>query len=243
MNAEELEGRITAPYERSLTTTVDNIEHIESSTVAGQAIIKVFLQPHARLDTANAQVTAISQNVLRQFPTGTLPPLVINYSASSVPILQLALSGEGLNEQQLYDLAANFLRPQLATVPGAAMVGPDYQRPSVPMTESYKEMEGWKVAQPRDAAPRGPWWEIFDDPELNALEEQVAAANQDLMMVSGSIASARPGVAKPMIRLTIRARDRSRNARFMVFMATTITDDARFPSAAHTRLRTAARSS
>ena len=89
LNAEELEGRITTSYERVLTTTVDNIQHIESTTVNGQAIIKVFLQPNARLDTANAQITAISQTVLRQFPPGTRPPLIINYSASSVPILQL----------------------------------------------------------------------------------------------------------------------------------------------------------
>src|SRR5262245_31748446 len=124
MNAEELEGRITTPYERSLTTTVDNIEHIESTTVSGQAIIKVFLQPHASVDTANAQVTAISQNVLRNLPAGTLPPMILNYSASSVPIIQLALSGDRLSEAQLYDLAGNFLRPQLATVPGTAIPYP-----------------------------------------------------------------------------------------------------------------------
>ena len=105
LNTEELEGRITSNFERTLTTTVDNIQRIESTTTSGQSIIKVYLQPGARLDTANAQITAISQTVLRQFPPGTLPPLIINYSASSVPILQLALSGEGLAEQQLFDLA------------------------------------------------------------------------------------------------------------------------------------------
>src|SRR5437899_3252279 len=114
LNPEEMEGRITTQYERVLTTTVDNIEHIESTTVNGQAIVKIFLQPHASLDTANAQVTAISQTSLRQLPPGTLPPLIINYSASSVPILQLALSG--LSEQQLNDLGLNFLRTQLVTV-------------------------------------------------------------------------------------------------------------------------------
>src|SRR3989441_12056639 len=122
MNPEELEGRLTSPYERVLTTTVDNIEHIESTTVNGQAIVKIFLQPHASLDTANAQVTAISQTSLRQLPPGTLPPLIINYSASSVPILQLALSG--LSEQQLNDLGLNFLRTQLVTVPGAVVPYP-----------------------------------------------------------------------------------------------------------------------
>src|SRR5215510_6370749 len=150
MNAEELEGRITTLYERSLTTTVDNIEHIESSTVAGQAVVKVYLQPHAQLATANAQVTAISQNVIRQFPTGTLPPLIINYSASSVPILQLALSGEGLDEQQLYDLALNFLRPQLATVAGAAVPYPFGGKPRQIMVDLNGRLLQSKLLSPAD---------------------------------------------------------------------------------------------
>ena len=124
LNPEEMEGRLTSVYERVLTTTVDNIEHIESTTVNGQAIIKIFLQPGTNLATANAQVTAISQTVLRQLPPGTLPPLIINYSASSVPILQLGLSGRGLSEQELNDLGQNFLRPQLVTVPGAVIPWP-----------------------------------------------------------------------------------------------------------------------
>jgi CzcA family heavy metal efflux pump len=124
LNPEEMEGRLTSVYERVLTTTVDNIEHIESTTVNGQAIVKIFLQPTASLDTANAQVTAISQTVLRQLPPGTLPPLIINYSASSVPILQLGLSGQGLSEQQLNDMGQNFMRPQLVTVPGAVIPWP-----------------------------------------------------------------------------------------------------------------------
>src|SRR6266403_1506995 len=121
MNPEELEGRLTSTYEPILTTTVDNIEHIESTTVNGQAIVKIYLPHGASLDTANAQVTAISQTVLRQLPPGTMPPLIINYSASSVPILQLGLSGNGLTEQQLNDLGQNFLRPQLVTVQGAVI--------------------------------------------------------------------------------------------------------------------------
>jgi multidrug efflux pump subunit AcrB len=124
LNPEELEGRLTSVYERILTTTVDNIEHIESTTVNGQAIVKIFLQPGASLDSANAQVTAVSQAVLRQLPPGTLPPLIINYSASSVPILQLGLSGQGLSEQQLNDMGQNFIRPQLVTVPGAVVPWP-----------------------------------------------------------------------------------------------------------------------
>ncbi|HXZ23711.1 MAG TPA: efflux RND transporter permease subunit, partial [Methanomassiliicoccales archaeon] len=124
LNPEELEGRLTTSYERGLTTLVDNIEHIESTTINGQAIIKIFLQPKASLDTANAQVTAFSQTALRSLPPGTLPPLVINYSASSVPILQLGLSGNGLSEAQLNDLGLNFLRTQLVTVPGAVIPFP-----------------------------------------------------------------------------------------------------------------------
>jgi multidrug efflux pump subunit AcrB len=122
LNPEEMEGRITTQYERVLTTTVDNIEHIESTTVNGQAMVKIFLQPSASLDTANAQVTAVSQTILRQLPPGTQPPLVINYSASTVPIIQLALSG--LSESELNDVGLNFLRTQLVTVPGASIPYP-----------------------------------------------------------------------------------------------------------------------
>src|SRR6202167_2567780 len=124
LNPEEMEGRVTSVYERILTTTVDNIEHIESITLNGQGIVKIFLQPGTSLDTANAQVTAISQTILRQLPSGALPPLIINYSASTVPVLQLGLSGDDLTEAQLNDIALNFLRTQLVTVPGASVPYP-----------------------------------------------------------------------------------------------------------------------
>jgi CzcA family heavy metal efflux pump len=124
LNPEELEGRLTSPYEKALTTLVDNIQHIDSTTYNGEAIVKVFLQPGASLDTANAQVTAASQFLLRQLPPGTLPPQIINFSASSVPILQLGISGEGLSEAQLNDYATNFIRTQLITVPGAVVPSP-----------------------------------------------------------------------------------------------------------------------
>src|SRR5713101_4490229 len=124
LNPEEMEGRITTQFERILTTTVDNIEHIESTTVNGQSMVKIFLQPNARLDTANAQVTAVSQTILRSLPAGTQPPLIINFSASTVPILQLGLSGNGLSEPQLNDIGLNFLRTQLITVPGAVVPYP-----------------------------------------------------------------------------------------------------------------------
>ena len=124
LSPEETEGRITSVYERVLTTTVDNIQHIESTTVNGTAIVKIYLQPNASIDRANAQVTAVSQTILRQLPPGSLPPLIIDYSASTVPILQLGLSGKNLTEPQLNDMAMNFLRPQLVTVPGASIPWP-----------------------------------------------------------------------------------------------------------------------
>ncbi len=124
LNPEELEGRLTSPYEKSLTTLVDNIQHIESTTYNGVAVVKVFLQPGASLDTANAQITAASQFLLRQLPPGILPPQIINFSASSVPILQLGISGDGLSEAQLNDYATNYIRTQLVTVPGAVVPSP-----------------------------------------------------------------------------------------------------------------------
>ena len=124
LNADELAGRLTTPYEKALTVLVDNVQHIESYTIAGQVIIKIFLQPGASLDTANAQVSAASEFQLRQLPPGILPPQIINFSASSVPIVQLGLSGSGLSEQQLNDIGLNLVRPQLITVPGAVIPNP-----------------------------------------------------------------------------------------------------------------------
>jgi len=124
LNAEELEGRLTTPYEKAITTLVDNVEHIESTTYNGASVVKIYLQPGASLDTANAQVTAASQYLLRQLPPGILPPQIINFSASSVPILQLGVSGKDMTEQQLNDMALNFVRPQLVTVPGAVVPQP-----------------------------------------------------------------------------------------------------------------------
>jgi CzcA family heavy metal efflux pump len=121
LNPEELEGRLTTPYEKVLTTLVDNIEHTESTTIAGQVIVKVYLQPGASLDTANSQVSSASQFILRSLPPGILPPQIIDFSASTVPIVQLGLSGKGLSEQQLNDLGLNYIRPQLVTVPGAVV--------------------------------------------------------------------------------------------------------------------------
>ncbi|HEY0793367.1 MAG TPA: efflux RND transporter permease subunit [Chthoniobacterales bacterium] len=121
---EDVEQHITSSYERILTTTVDNIEHIESQSLYGIAIVKIFLQPNANVPTGIAQVTSVSQAVLRQLPTGITPPLVLSYSASNVPVLRLGLSGKGLSEQQLNDIGLNFVRTQLVTVPGAAIPYP-----------------------------------------------------------------------------------------------------------------------
>ena len=117
----EMETRVTSIYERALTTTVDNIEHIESQSLNGVSIVKVYLQPQANVDGAIAEVIAEAQSIVKLLPPGITPPLVIRYDASTVPILQLGLSGKGLSEQQLNDLGVNFIRPQLATVPGAAV--------------------------------------------------------------------------------------------------------------------------
>jgi multidrug efflux pump subunit AcrB len=121
---DEMAGRITTLFQRSLTTTVNDIEHIEANSYAGSGIIKVFFQPGVDIAVANAQVTAISQTVVRQMPLGTTPPLILNYNASTVPILQLALSGKGMSEQTLADLALNSVRTQLITVAGAAIPFP-----------------------------------------------------------------------------------------------------------------------
>jgi len=121
---EDMSNRIVSVTERSLTTTVDNIEHIESQSLNGIAVVKVFLQPTANLQQGIAQITASSQTQLKQLPAGSTPPLIIAYSASSVPILQLALSGQNLSEQELNDYGLNFIRTQLITVPGAAVPYP-----------------------------------------------------------------------------------------------------------------------
>ncbi|MGA2745274.1 MAG: efflux RND transporter permease subunit [Candidatus Sulfotelmatobacter sp.] len=121
---EDMSDRIVSVTERSLTTTVDNIEHIESQSLYGVAVTKVFLQPTANIQRGIAQITAISQTQLRQLPAGTTPPLILAYSASSVPVLQLALSGQNLSEQELNDYGLNFIRTQLITVPGASVPYP-----------------------------------------------------------------------------------------------------------------------
>src|SRR5580704_6254861 len=124
LTPQDMADRITGNSERIATTTVNDIQHIESTTLNGIAIIKLFFQPGTKIEGAVAQVTSAAQVILRQAPPGTTPPLVIAYSASSVPILQLGLGSATLSEQQLFDIGVNFLRTQLITVPGAAVPYP-----------------------------------------------------------------------------------------------------------------------
>src|ERR1700749_4485345 len=124
LSPEQLSYRIVLPFERNLTTTVNDIEHTESQTLNGISVTKIFFRPSVNISQAVAQVTAVAQTALRQYPQGTTPPLVIQYSASSVPVLQLGLSGTGLTEQQLNDFGQNFIRTQLATVQGPSVPFP-----------------------------------------------------------------------------------------------------------------------
>src|SRR5881409_3137517 len=119
LSPNEVEGRMVTISERAMTTTVNSIEHIESQSLAGVGLIRVFFQPDASIGSADAEVTAINETLLRTMPPGKTPPLIIRYSASNVPILQLGLQSPTLSEQQLYDYGLNFIRTQLATVQGA----------------------------------------------------------------------------------------------------------------------------
>ncbi|XHS77506.1 efflux RND transporter permease subunit [Burkholderiaceae bacterium UC74_6] len=118
---EQMAGRVSTLFQRSLTTTVNDIEHIEANTYPGISVVKIYFQPGVNVAVANAQVTAIAQVAVRQMPAGITPPLILNYNAATVPILQLALSGKGLSEQNLFDLGFNTVRTPLVSVPGAAI--------------------------------------------------------------------------------------------------------------------------
>jgi multidrug efflux pump subunit AcrB len=162
----DMSDRIVYVTERSLTTTVDNIQHVESQSLYGVAVVKVFFQPNANIERAIAQITAIEQTQLRQLPQGTTPPLILAYSASSVPVLQLALSGNGLSEQQLNDYGLNFIRTQLITVPGA----------SVPYPYGGKQRQVEVDLNPRALQSKG----------LSALDVVNAIALQNLILPTGT---------------------------------------------------------
>ena len=119
-----MSGRVIYYYERTLSAQVNDIEHIESQSLPGYGVVKVFFQPNVNINSALAQVTAASQTVLKLLPPGITPPYVLSFNASSVPILQLALSSKALSQAEIFDAGQNFIRPQLATVAGAAVPSP-----------------------------------------------------------------------------------------------------------------------
>ena len=121
LSPEEMEKRMVTIFERAMTTTVNDIEHIESQSYSGVSVTRVYFQPNAKVELALAQITAISQTLLRPFPPGTTPPSIVKYDASSVPIIQLGLQSDTMSEQELFDMGQNFIRTQLATIQGAAV--------------------------------------------------------------------------------------------------------------------------
>jgi multidrug efflux pump subunit AcrB len=163
----DMAGRIIYYYERTMTSTVNNIEHIESQSMTGIGVVKIYFQPGTDIRTATAQVTSISQTVLKQMPPGITPPQILNYSASTVPILQLAFSSPSLGEQKIYDTAQNFIRPALATVPGAATPSP----------------YGGKVRQIQiDLDPQA-----LQSKGLSAQDVETAISEQNLIIPAGTV--------------------------------------------------------
>ncbi|RUR04240.1 efflux RND transporter permease subunit [Legionella sp. km772] len=124
MPPEDMANRITSVFERVVPTVVNDVEHIESQSLLGVGVIKIFFQPTVNINIALSQVTGVAQTMLRSLPPGTLPPLILNYTASSVPILQLVLSSQTIPEQNLFDFGNSFLRTQLVNVPGASLPYP-----------------------------------------------------------------------------------------------------------------------
>jgi CzcA family heavy metal efflux pump len=161
----EMSGRIMAPYERILSTTVNDIEHVESTSMFGLGVAKIYFQPNVDIRLANAQVTAVSQTALRQMPTGVVPPLILNYSASTVPVLQLTFSSPSLSEQQVLDYSQNFARPRLTTVKGAA----------IPYSYGGKIRQIQIDLDPQAMQARG----------LSASDVQTALANQNQITPAG----------------------------------------------------------
>lgn len=147
---DEMERRITSNFERYLTTVVNDIDHVDSQTLTGVSVIKIFFQPQAKIEEAIAQVTAVSQGAVRQMPPGATPPLIIRYSASNVPILQLALGSETLSEQQLFDQGVNVVRADIVTVPGAQVPWPyGGKQRQVMIDIDPKRLYAWGLS-PRD---------------------------------------------------------------------------------------------
>ena len=150
--AQEMERRIATISERAMTTTVNDIEHIESQSLDGVSVIRIHFQPNAKIEAAVAQITAINQTILRIFPPGATPPLILRYSASDVPILQLAVSSKTIPEQDLYDLSLNFVRTQLATVQGASIPLPFGGKPRAIMVDLDMQALQSKGLSPTDVS-------------------------------------------------------------------------------------------
>jgi multidrug efflux pump subunit AcrB len=164
---EEMERRIVTVYERSLTTTVNDIEHIESTSYTGTSVTRIYFQPNVKIDLAIAQVTAISQTLLRAMPPGIFPPNVLKYDASSVPVIQYGLSSKTLSEQELFDFGSNFIRTQLATVQGASI--------SLPYGGKYRQV--MVDLDPKALYARG----------LSPLDVSNALNLQNLILPSGTV--------------------------------------------------------
>lgn len=166
LDADDMSKRIVAICERALSTTVNNIKSTQSQSYYGVGVIKVYFQPNVQIDLAIAQVTALAQSILRQLPPGILPPQILKYDASSVPIVQMSLGGEGLSQEQLYDLGQNFIRPQMATVQGA----------SVPLPYGGEERAVMVDAEPEQLAAN----------HLTVSDISTALTNQNLILPTGT---------------------------------------------------------
>ena len=167
LSPEEMEKRMVTFFERSMTTTVNDIEHIESQSYTGVSVTRVYFQPNAKVELALAQITAISQTLLRPMPPGTLPPSIIKYDASSVPIIQLGLQSETMSEQELFDMGQNFIRTQLATIQGAA----------VPLPYGGKFRQVMVDLNPDQLTSKG----------LSASDVSSALGNQNLIFPAGTV--------------------------------------------------------
>jgi len=167
LTPEEMEKRIVTFFERSMTTTVNDIEHIESQSYSGVAVVRVYFQPNAKVEVALSQVTAIAQTLLKILPPGATPPSIIKYDASSVPILQLGLDSKTLSEQELFDLGTNFIRTQLATVQGA----------SIPLPYGGKFRQVMVDLEPDQLFAKG----------LSPADVNTALANQNLILPAGDV--------------------------------------------------------
>jgi len=166
MSPEEMEKRVLAYFERSMTTTVNDIEHIESQAYSGVSVTRVYFQPAAKIEVALSQITAIAQTLLRPLPPGITPPAIIKYDASSVPIIQLGLESQTMSEQELFDMGQNFIRTQLATIQGA----------SVPLPYGGKFRSVMVDINPDQMFAKG----------LSATDVSAAFANQNLIFPAGT---------------------------------------------------------